>query len=271
MIGQQRRPSIASSPPISQREIANDCDMPVRPCTSRISAAQTLLIAIPGQQQARRRQLAAARAAPITTTRTTPAPANAPAQMPATPATVCQSNAMAMTAPSDAPVDTPSVYGVARASRSIDWKRLPASASAPPANRPSSVRDSRRLDRIDQSGSWRCQTRLQSRALGPTNGNRTAAARKSAADTASQPATADASAASSVAHPRPPAARVEASAARRTPAANGIGDGRGRGQVARHAPVRQNDQPRAEGQRQVEVVGDGDARGAAVGLLSQQR
>ena len=105
---------------MSQREIANDCDMPVSPCTSRMSAAQTLLIAMPASSRLDDERWPPRVAAPITTNRITPAPARAPAQTPTTPATMCQSNAMARTAPSEAPVETPSVYGVASASRSID-------------------------------------------------------------------------------------------------------------------------------------------------------
>ena len=74
-----------------------------------MNAAQTLLIAMPASSRLDDDTWPPRVAAAITTTSTTPAPAKAPAQMPRTPATVCQSKAMAMTAPRDAPVDTPSV------------------------------------------------------------------------------------------------------------------------------------------------------------------
>ena len=83
---------------------------------------------------------------------------------------------------SEAPVETPSVYGVANASRSIDWNRLPASASAPPATRPSIVRDARSSVRMAQSGFCRAHTRARSSFVGPTNGSTVAATRNAMAD-----------------------------------------------------------------------------------------
>ena len=47
---------------------------------------------------------------------------------------VCHPKQIAVTAPSAAPLWTPSVNGVARASRNRAWNTTPASANAPPAN-----------------------------------------------------------------------------------------------------------------------------------------
>ena len=82
---------MASSPPISQREIANDWEMPVSPCTSRMSAPQTLLIAMPASSRLDDDNWPSRVAAPITTNRRRRRRRSAPAQMPPTPATVCQS------------------------------------------------------------------------------------------------------------------------------------------------------------------------------------
>ena len=43
--------SIASRLPISHREMANDCAIPDNPCTSRISAEHTLLVATPARSR----------------------------------------------------------------------------------------------------------------------------------------------------------------------------------------------------------------------------
>ena len=90
-------------------DLANDCDMPLSPCTSRIIAPAMLLMAMPDRSSPDTESCRWRVAALITTTSTTAAPATAPPQTPITPAVRCQLSAIASTAPSDAPVETPSV------------------------------------------------------------------------------------------------------------------------------------------------------------------
>ena len=55
----------------------------------------------------------------------------------------CTPSAMAVTAPSAPPAETPSVCGVASGLRSRAWKTVPATASPPPASSASSTRGTR--------------------------------------------------------------------------------------------------------------------------------
>jgi DNA replication protein DnaC len=77
-------------------------------------------MAIPASSSPETDNCRSRRAAPMTMNRTNAAPTNAPAHTPPMPTTTCQFSAIEITAPSEAPVDTPSVYGVASASRNID-------------------------------------------------------------------------------------------------------------------------------------------------------
>ena len=56
-------------------------------------------------------------------------------------------NVIASIAPSDAPAETPSVYGVASGLRSSPWNTTPAAASVPPTSAAASARGSRAMKR----------------------------------------------------------------------------------------------------------------------------
>ena len=113
--------SIASRPPISQREIAKDCDMPVSPWTQQNECRADAVDRDTGEQKARRREVAASgRGSHHDEQNQRRLRRARRAQLPRRRRPCASPNAMAITAPSDAPVETPSVYGVASASRSID-------------------------------------------------------------------------------------------------------------------------------------------------------
>ena len=57
-------------------------------------------------------------------------------------------NVIASMAPSDAPAETPSVYGVASGLRSRPWNTTPAAASVPPTSAAASARGSRAMKKI---------------------------------------------------------------------------------------------------------------------------
>ena len=57
-------------------------------------------------------------------------------------------NVIARTAPSAAPVETPSVNGVASGLRSRPWNTTPAEANSAPTHAPASVRGSRATKKI---------------------------------------------------------------------------------------------------------------------------
>ena len=81
-------------------------------------------------------------------------------------------NVIARTAPSAAPVETPSVNGVASGLRSSPWKTTPAEAKSAPTQAPASVRGSRATKKICAStlsanGIEKSKTRRRSTTSGP--------------------------------------------------------------------------------------------------------
>src|SRR5436190_10117650 len=103
-------------------------------------------------------------------------PANAATGTADTPAKrTVQLNVMAVIAPSAAPVETPSVKGVASGLRSKPWKTTPAAANNPPTHAPASVRGSRATKKICASelsanGTEKSKTRRRWIVVGPTSG-----------------------------------------------------------------------------------------------------
>src|SRR3954466_13779346 len=93
-------------------------------------------------------------------------PANAvmgTAEMPA--AAIVQLNEIAITAPSAAPVDTPSVNGVASGLRNKPWKTTPAEANNAPTHAPASVRGRRAMKKI-------CASALSAKGIEKSNARR---------------------------------------------------------------------------------------------------
>ena len=82
---------------------------------------------------------------------------------------------IARIAPSAAPVDTPSVNGVASGLRNRPWKTTPADAKSAPTHAPASVRGSRATKKICAStlsanGIEKSKTRRRLTDVGPTSG-----------------------------------------------------------------------------------------------------
>ena len=84
-------------------------------------------------------------------------------------------NVIAIIAPSEAPAETPSVYGVASGLRSSPWNTTPAAASVPPTSAAASARGRRAIKKICAStlsanGIDRLKTRAKSIDVEPMNG-----------------------------------------------------------------------------------------------------
>src|SRR5664279_1876927 len=105
--------STASSPPISQREIAKDCEKLARLWRKRITANAMLFIVTPVSSSVKDDSRRPSTAIPSTINRTRPAPTSE-----ATPV-ARHPRQIAITAPTDAPLETPSVYGSAKGSRNM--------------------------------------------------------------------------------------------------------------------------------------------------------
>src|SRR5437868_15546166 len=95
--------STESRPPISQREIAKDCEKSARLCKNRITANAMLFMVTPVNSSVNDDNLRPSTDMPSTTSSTTAAPASE-----ATPV-ARKPRQIAMTAPTDAPLETPSV------------------------------------------------------------------------------------------------------------------------------------------------------------------
>ena len=80
-------------------------------------------------------------AIPSTISSTVPAPASDSNPMARNP------KQMPITAPTDPPLETPSVYGSARGSRSMHWNSTPVNDSAAPASRASRTRGKSRVEK----------------------------------------------------------------------------------------------------------------------------
>jgi hypothetical protein len=95
--------STASSPPISQREIAKDCEKLARLWMKRMIAKQMLFIVTPARSSVNDERRRPSTAIPTTINRTAAAPISA--GMP----TARKPRQIPITAPTDAPLETPSV------------------------------------------------------------------------------------------------------------------------------------------------------------------
>ena len=112
-----------------------------------------------------------------------PTARNAPARLAEAtpPMTHPAPNVIATIAPSDAPAETPRVYGVASAFRSRPWNTTPAAASVPPTSAAASARGSRARKKICAStlsanGTDPLKTRENWIGVEPMNGAATTAA-----------------------------------------------------------------------------------------------
>src|SRR5512138_2928404 len=112
-------------PPISQREIANDWDRLARLCRNRIVAIEMLFTLTPASNRVNDESRRPSAAIPSTTDNVSAAPEKAQIQAAGTPATDDHPSAIATTAPSDDPLEMPSVKGSASGSRSSAWKSTP--------------------------------------------------------------------------------------------------------------------------------------------------
>ena len=89
--------------------MANDWLKSAAYCKKRMHARQMLLTVTPASSKVNEDIRRPSLAMPSTSSRTTPAPAKAATQIPGSPAIWRRPAEIAMTAPSDAPLDTPSV------------------------------------------------------------------------------------------------------------------------------------------------------------------
>jgi hypothetical protein len=96
-------------PPISQRLIENDCANPAKQWTNSMSARHMLLMATPVNRRVNEDILLPCPAMPSTSIKTNPAPQKAPIHIAEIWPECRQPKQIAATAPSDAPLDTPSV------------------------------------------------------------------------------------------------------------------------------------------------------------------
>src|ERR1700727_811569 len=95
--------------PINQRTMEKERDMPANLLRMMMNAAQTLLIAIPVNNRLNAEICLRLDPPPMTRANTVNAPASGPIQVGGMPKTVSHPAAMTATAPSDAPVEIPSV------------------------------------------------------------------------------------------------------------------------------------------------------------------
>jgi hypothetical protein len=98
-------------------------------------------------------------------------------------------NVIAAIAPSAAPVETPSVNGVASGLRNRPWKTTPDAANSAPTHAPASVRGSRAMKKICASGLSAngietSNARLKLIDVGPTSGANTMVAAVTVPNTA---------------------------------------------------------------------------------------
>ena len=83
------------------------------------------------------------------------APAKAEKEMAGKPnKTNAQPRLMLMAAPNDAPLDTPSVKGVASGLRNMAWKTMPLMANAAPARNDTATRGTRRFQKTLTAVDW---------------------------------------------------------------------------------------------------------------------